>query len=322
MQTVHCGTPKTLESFVSHPGISSIAFTGSVSGGIAVQKAAASRVVPVGLELGGKDPAYVRPDVNLVWAAENIVDGAIFNSGQSCCSIERVYVHESIYDDFLKEVVKVLEGYKLGDPLDKSTQIGPVVSVKSAKTISEHIKDAEAKGAVNLTPKLVFSEGVRLGETFVRPELLAECDHSMRIMTEETFGPTIPVMRVSNDEEAVKLMNDSRFGLTASIWTRDTETGEKLVERVEAGTVFVNRCDYPSPVRLRSPFPHHFAFWERFGTLFSLYCCKSYFIAMIMSRFLKNLHFSIDAPETSSTFGSNGKTVGFTVLWNPPFSRQ
>jgi len=319
LQTVHCGTPKTLESFVSHPGISSIAFTGSVSGGIAVQKAAASRVVPVGLELGGKDPAYVRPDVNLVWAAENIVDGAIFNSGQSCCSIERVYVHESIYDDFLKEVVKVLEGYKLGDPLDKSTQIGPVVSVKSAKTISEHIKDAEAKGAVNLTPELVFAEGVRLGETFVRPELLAECDHSMRIMTEETFGPTIPVMRVSNDEEAIKLMNDSQFGLTASIWTKDIGTGEKLVERVEAGTVFVNRCDYPSPVRLRPLFPI-IALWGRFGTLLSSYCCKSYFMAVIMPRFLKNLPFSIDAPETNSTFGSNEKTVGFIVLWNPPFS--
>ncbi|KAG0637757.1 Aldehyde/histidinol dehydrogenase [Tuber brumale] len=247
LQTVHCGNPKTLEHFVSHPDIRSIAFTGSVFGGIAVQKAAASRVVPIGLELGGKDPAYVRPDVNLAWAAENIVDGAVFNSGQSCCSIERVYVHESVYDDFLKEVVKVLEGYKLGDPFDKSTQIGPVVSVKSAKTISEHIKDAEAKGAVNLTPKSVFAEGVRLGETFVRPELLAECNHSMRIMTEETFGPTIPVMKVSNDEEAVKLMNDSQFGLTASIWTKDTETGERLVERVEAGTVFVNRCDYPSP---------------------------------------------------------------------------
>ncbi|CUS14265.1 unnamed protein product [Tuber aestivum] len=247
LQTVHCGAPKTLESFVSHPDIRSIAFTGSVSGGVAVQKAAASRVVPVGLELGGKDPAYVRPDVNLTWAAENIVDGAIFNSGQSCCSIERVYVHESVYDDFLKAAVKVLEGYKLGDPRDKNTQIGPVVSARSAKTISEHIKDAEARGAVNLTPKSVFAEGVRLGETFVRPELLAGCDHSMRIMTEETFGPTVPVMKVSNDEEAVKLMNDSRFGLTASIWTKDAEIGERLVERVEAGTVFVNRCDYPSP---------------------------------------------------------------------------
>lgn len=223
-----------------------------MSGGIAVQKAAASRVIPIGLELGGKDPAYVRPDVNLAWAAENIVDGAIFNSGQSCCSIERVYVHETVHDDFLREVVKVLEGYKLGDPLDKSTQIGPVVSAKSAKTISEHITDAEDKGAINLTPERAFAEGVRLGETFVRPELLAQCDHSMRIMTEETFGPIIPVMKVSSDEEAVKLMNDSQFGLTASIWTKDTETGEKLVERVEAGTVFVNRCDYPSPVRPRS----------------------------------------------------------------------
>lgn len=290
-----------------------------MSGGIAVQKAAASRVIPIGLELGGKDPAYVRPDVNLAWAAENIVDGAIFNSGQSCCSIERVYVHESVHDDFLREVVKVLEGYKLGDPLDKSTQIGPVVSAKSAKTISEHITDAEDKGAINLTPELVFAEGVRLGETFVRPELLAQCDHSMRIMTEETFGPIIPVMKVSSDEEAVKLMNDSHFGLTASIWTKDTETGERLVEQVEAGTVFVNRCDYPSPVCPRSLFPITLLFGG-FLRLYYLYCCKSYFVAKTMFRFLDNSPFSIDASETSSTFGSNVKTVGFIVLWNPPFS--
>ncbi|KAF8251629.1 aldehyde dehydrogenase [Wilcoxina mikolae CBS 423.85] len=246
LQTIHCGNLKTLEKLVARPEIRSIAFTGSVAGGIAIQKAAASRVVPVGLELGGNDPAYVRADVDVAWAAEEIVDGAVFNSGQSCCSIERVYVHESVYEEFLEKVVKVLEGYKLGDPFDPKTHLGPVVAVKSAKTISEHVADAVKKGARLLTPD-VFADGQKLGETFVRPELLADCTHEMRVMNEETFGPIIPVQKVSGDEEAIRLMNDSEFGLTASVWTKDVEQGEALVEKIEAGTVFVNRCDYPSP---------------------------------------------------------------------------
>lgn len=259
LQTVHCGDIITLEALIREPDVRSIAFTGSVAGGIAVQKAASSRVVHVGLELGGKDPAYIRPDVDIAWAAEEIVDGAVFNSGQSCCSVERVYVHEKIYDEFLEKLVGVLSGYKLGDPFDKTTHLGPVVSVKSAQTIAEQVKDAEGKGARNLTPD-VFSAGLKLGETFVRPEILADCNHKMRVMTEETFGPIIPVMRVSGDEEAVNLMNDSDFGLTASIWTKDVETGQKLAEQVEAGTVFVNRCDYPSPVCSRLPSVFVFVF--------------------------------------------------------------
>lgn len=252
LQTVHCGNTTTLEALVREPDIRSIAFTGSVAGGIAVQKAASSRVVHVGLELGGKDPAYIRPDVDIAWAAEEIVDGAVFNSGQSCCSVERVYVHEKIYDEFLEKLVSVLNGYKLGDPFDKTTHLGPVVSIRSARAIFEQVKDAETKGARNLTPD-VFSAGSKLGETFVRPEILADCNHKMKIMTEETFGPVIPVMKVSGDDEAVDLMNESDFGLTASIWTKDVETGQKLAEQVEAGTVFVNRCDYPSPVSSRPP---------------------------------------------------------------------
>ncbi|KAL7271935.1 hypothetical protein RUND412_005279 [Rhizina undulata] len=246
LQTVHCGNPTTLEALVRHPGVSSIAFTGSVAGGLAVQKAAASRVVPVGLELGGKDPAYIRADVDVAWAAEEIVDGAVFNSGQSCCSVERVYVHESIYDEFLQKVQGVLSNYILGDPMDKSTHLGPVVSTRSAKAIEAQIADAVKKGARILTPD-VFKTGTALGPNFVRPELVADCTHEMAIMKEETFGPTIPVMKVSDDKEAVGLMNDSEFGLTASIWTKDVERGQELADAVEAGTVFVNRCDYPSP---------------------------------------------------------------------------
>lgn len=241
LQVVHCGNMATLEALVSQPAVKAIAFTGSVAGGLAVAKAAAPRVVPVGLELGGKDPAYIRPDVDLAWAAEEIVDGAVFNSGQSCCSIERVYVHESVYEEFLENVVKVLEGYRLGDPFDTKTHLGPVVSTKSALTIKAHVDDAVRKGARVLTPD-VFAEGVQRGPAFVRPELLADCTHEMTVMVEETFGPVIPVMNVKDDVEAVVRMNDSEFGLTASIWTKDVRKGEELAEQVEAGTVFVNRC--------------------------------------------------------------------------------
>lgn len=246
LQTVHCGDLPTLSKLVARPEIASIAFTGSVSGGLAIQQAASGRIVPVGLELGGNDPAYIRRDVDIAWAAAEIVDGAVFNSGQSCCSIERVYVHADIYDQFLSEIVKVLEGYKLGDPQDASTHLGPVVSTRSAATIAEHVTDALNNGARLLTPN-VFSAGTVLGKTFVRPELLADCTPSMRVMKEETFGPLIPVQKVSSDSEAVALMNDSTLGLTASVWTKDLAKGEELVQHIEAGTVFVNRCDYPSP---------------------------------------------------------------------------
>jgi acyl-CoA reductase-like NAD-dependent aldehyde dehydrogenase len=226
-----------------------VCFTGSVAGGLAVQKAASDRVdVRVGLELGGKDPAYIRPDVDVKWAAEEIVDGAIFNSGQSCCSVERVYVASEIYDEFVKAVQDVLTGYKLGDPLDPKTQLGPIVSKRSQETIESHVKDALNKGAKNLTPKNDSFTNVPKEGNYVAPVLLVDVTHNMLVMTEETFGPIIPVMKVQSDEEAVRLMNDSQFGLTASIWTKDNGKGETLAEEVDAGTVFVNRCDFPSPV--------------------------------------------------------------------------
>ncbi|KFA70893.1 hypothetical protein S40288_10112, partial [Stachybotrys chartarum IBT 40288] len=247
LQYFHCGSPSVMETIVRNPAISLICFTGSVAGGLAVQKAASDRIVHVGLELGGKDPAYVRKDVDIDWAAEEIVDGAVFNSGQSCCSLERVYVDEQIHDAFVQAVQKVLKGYKLGDPFDKTTHVGPVVSKRSKETIESHIKDALDKGAKDETPENESFSNPPPKGNFVKPTLLTGVDHTMTVMTEETFGPVIPVMKVKSDTEAVKLMNDSEFGLTASIWTKDTETAYKLAEDVEAGTVFVNRCDYPSP---------------------------------------------------------------------------
>jgi acyl-CoA reductase-like NAD-dependent aldehyde dehydrogenase len=248
LQYFHSGSPSIIDLIVKDPRIALVCFTGSVAGGLSVQRSASERIVNVGLELGGKDPAYVRKDVDIAWAAEEIVDGAVFNSGQSCCSIERVYVDEAIHDAFVAAIQNVLKGYRLGDPLDPTTHLGPVISKRAKETIQAHIQDALDKGAVNATPENeTFSKLPDKGN-FVPPTLLINVNHDMKVMKDETFGPVIPVMKVKGDEEAVQLMNDSEFGLTASIWTKDTARGYKLAEQVEAGTVFVNRCDYPSPV--------------------------------------------------------------------------
>ncbi|KAN0069473.1 Aldehyde/histidinol dehydrogenase [Elaphomyces granulatus] len=247
IQYFHCGSLSQLETVVRSPQINHICFTGSVAGGLSVQRAASDRIVNVGLELGGKDPAYVRGDVDLAWAAGEIVDGAIFNSGQSCCAIERVYVHDTIYESFIEEVKRVLTKYRVGDPFDNKTQVGPVISKRAKDTVLAHIANALSKGAKDETPSNETFENLPPSGNYVRPTLLTGVNHDMIVMTEETFGPVIPVMKVRSDEEAVELMNDSEFGLTASIWTKDSVLAERLIERIEAGTVFVNRADYPSP---------------------------------------------------------------------------
>ena len=247
IQYFHSGSLIRLEGIVRSPQIRLICFTGSIAGGLQVQRAAADRVVPVGLELGGKDPAYVRADVDVKWAAEEITDGAVFNSGQSCCSIERVYVADTIHDKFVAALQGVLKGYKVGDPFDPATNVGPVVSQKALQTIQEHIDDALSKGATDATPENESFTSFPTEGNYVKPTLLINVSHEMDIMNEETFGPIIPVMKVGSDEEAIRLMNDSEFGLTASIWSQDTARAEELADYIEAGTVFVNRCDYPSP---------------------------------------------------------------------------
>ncbi|KAJ5558874.1 Aldehyde/histidinol dehydrogenase [Penicillium sp. DV-2018c] len=247
LQFFHCGSFTLLETLIRSPLVNHICFTGSEAGGLAVQKVAADRIVNVGLELGGKDPAYVREDVDVAWAAEEIVDGAIFNSGQSCCAIERVYVHEKVYDGFIAEVKKVLSNYRVGEPSDPKTQIGPVVSKQAKKAILAQIEDAVSKGAKDETPANESFENFPPNGNYVKPTLLTGVNHDMAVMKDETFGPVVPVMKVSGDDEAVRLMNDSTFGLTASVWSKDVAAAEKLVDRVEAGTVFVNRSDFPSP---------------------------------------------------------------------------
>ena len=248
IQCFHCGDFKRIERVIQAPEVQLVCFTGSVAGGLAVQKAAAGRVdCKVGLELGGNDPAYVRSDVDLAWAADEIVDGAVFNSGQSCCALERVYVHESVHDDFVKEVQKVLANYKLGDPRSKETNIGPVISKAAKERIQEQIDDAIKKGAQDATPSNSTFSSPPLDGNYIKPTLLTHCTPDMVVMRDETFGPVIPVQAVKSDSEAVSLMNDSEYGLTASIWTKDEAKGQEIAEEVEAGTVFVNRADFPSP---------------------------------------------------------------------------
>lgn len=223
-----------------------VAFTGSVEGGQAVQKAINQRFIIGGLELGGKDPAYVRADANLADAVENLVDGSFFNSGQSCCGIERIYVHQDVYDEFVKGFETLTKTYVLGNPLDAETTLGPMVRTSAANFAQKQIDDAVAQGAKALIDPTLFPAH-QSGTPYLAPQVLVNVNHSMDIMTEETFAPVVGIMPVSSDEEAIRLMNDSQYGLTASIWTSDVDAALQIGEQVETGTWFMNRCDYLDP---------------------------------------------------------------------------
>ena len=244
-QYLHLGHSAAL-ALVEHSGIDFVAFTGSVPAGEAVQRAAASRFIGLGLELGGKDPAYVRADATLAHAVENVVDGALFNSGQSCCGIERVYVHESVYDAFVEGVVEKVGGYRLGNPTHPETTLGPMVRVSAAEHVRAQIAEAVDAGASALVDAAGFGED-RPGSAYLAPQVLVDVDHRMRIMREETFGPVMGIMKVASDEAAIALMNDSEFGLTASVWTNDADAALSIGARVATGTWFMNRCDYLDP---------------------------------------------------------------------------
>ena len=226
--------------------VASVCFTGSVSGGKAVVEATAAGFATAGLELGGKDPAYVRADANLAQAIDSLTDGAFFNSGQSCCGIKRIYVAAPRYQEFVDGVVALTNQYILGSPLDPETTLGPVVRTAAAQAVRAQVNDAVSRGAKQLINEKHFAAS-DAATPYLAPQVLIDVDHSMAIMREETFGPAVGIMPVASDEEALRLMNDSDFGLTAAIFSADASRAEALGDQLETGTVFLNRCDYLDP---------------------------------------------------------------------------
>ncbi len=221
-------------------------FTGSVGGGKAIERACAGTFTGIGLELGGKDPGYVADDADVTRAAETLIDGAMYNSGQCCCGIERIYVAEPLFDSFVEQAVALTNAYKLGNPLDPEITLGPMAQTRFADLVRQQTADAVRDGARALIDVKRFPAD-KAGTAYLAPQVLVDVDHKMRVMREESFGPVVGIMKVKNDEDAIALMNDSDYGLTASIWTRDTARAQAIGARVETGTVFMNRCDYLDP---------------------------------------------------------------------------
>ena len=233
----------TTSALIAAKSFGFVNFTGSVGGGRAMEMAAAGTFTGVGLELGGKDPGYVMEDADLDAAVDTLIDGAMFNSGQCCCGIERIYVHESLYDAFVEKAVAIVKGYKLGNPLDTETTLGPMANVRFAAEVRAQIDEALAMGATAHIDTVAEDDG----GAYLTPQILTNVTHEMRVMRDESFGPVVGIMKVSSDEEAIALMNDSEFGLTASLWTQEVERASRIGAEIETGTVFMNRADYLDP---------------------------------------------------------------------------
>ncbi len=226
--------------------VQQVNFTGSVEGGRLMESAAAGHFIGVGLELGGKDPAYVRGDANLAHAVENLVDGSFFNSGQSCCGIERIYVDKALYPAFVDGFVELTKQYVLGNPLDQATTLGPLVRARAAEFVRGQITDATSRGAKALIDTRSFTADAP-GSAYLAPQVLVQVNHDMAVMRQESFGPVVGIMPVAGDAEAIALMNDSPYGLSAAIWSSDLDAAEHIGQQLDTGTVFMNRCDYLDP---------------------------------------------------------------------------
>jgi acyl-CoA reductase-like NAD-dependent aldehyde dehydrogenase len=237
----HDGT----ERLIAARAFGFVNFTGSVTGGKAIERAAAGTFTAVGLELGGKDPGYVMEDADIDWAVDVLMDGAMYNAGQCCCGIERIYVHHRHYDTFVEKAVAWTNALKLGNPFDADTTLGPMANVRFAQTVRDQTAEAIAAGAKPLIERQNFPADD--GGAYLMPQVLVNVDHSMRVMKEESFGPVVGIMPVKDDEEALALMNDCDYGLTASLWTADPDRALALGRRIETGTVFLNRADYIDP---------------------------------------------------------------------------
>jgi acyl-CoA reductase-like NAD-dependent aldehyde dehydrogenase len=235
---------QTTSDLIANRSFGFVNFTGSVGGGKAMEAAASGTFTGIGLELGGKDPGYVMEDANLDAAVDTLIDGAMFNSGQCCCGIERIYVHESLFDAFVEKAVAIVNGYKLGNPLDPETTLGPMAHVRFADEVRSQTTDAIVAGATAHIKPADFAQD---GGAYLMPQILTGVTHDMRVMREESFGPVVGIMPVKDDAEAIRLMNDSDFGLTASLWTQDAARAEAIADQIETGTVFMNRADYLDP---------------------------------------------------------------------------
>jgi acyl-CoA reductase-like NAD-dependent aldehyde dehydrogenase len=233
----------TTSALIADNAFDFVNFTGSVGGGQAMERAAAGTFTGVATELGGKDPAYVRADANLDAAVDGVMDGAMFNAGQCCCGIERIYVHESLYDAFVEKAVAWVNNLNLGNPLEEATTLGPMANVRFANEVRAQIDEAVAAGAKAHIEKMPADDG----GAYLTPQVLTDVTHEMRVMRDESFGPVVGIMPVKDDEEAIALMNDSQFGLTAAIFTADADAAEAIGQRLETGTVFMNRADYLDP---------------------------------------------------------------------------
>lgn len=244
-QYIHA-THQTIRALIRSPAIDHVVFTGSVRGGAAVEEAAAGRFIGRGLELGGNDPAYVRADADLAQAAETLVDGAFFNSGQSCCGIQRIYVDQARYSEFVDRAVDLTRQYRLGNPLDPDTNLGPVVRASAADEVRAIIAESIRQGARERVDAAQFRQA-RPDGPYLAPSILTEVNHGMPIMNEECFGPVVGIMPVVSDEQAVALMNDSQYGLSAAVFTRDADVARHLGRQIQTGTFFMNRCDYLDP---------------------------------------------------------------------------
>jgi len=244
-QIVHCGHAET-ERLIRAPEVDFVAFTGSVAGGRAVQRAASEHFIATGLELGGKDPAYVRADAPFDESVAGLVDGAFFNAGQSCCGVERIYVQQALFGRFVEAFVEEVRRYRLGNPFTADVTLGPMVRPAAADFVREQVREAVAAGARPLIAAQEFPADAP-GTPYLAPQVLVDVSHAMRVMTEESFGPVVGILPVADDAEALGRMNDSDFGLTASVWTRDENVALALGEQLQAGTVFMNRCDTLDP---------------------------------------------------------------------------
>ena len=236
------GGGATGSALVEQP-VDGVFFTGSYATGARIAATCAPRMVKVQLELGGKDPAYACDDVDVKTAAESLADGAMYNTGQSCCAVERVYVHERIYDAFVEHFLATVKGFVVGDPMDEKTYIGPLAREAQLKVLEDQVNEAvRKKGRL-----LLGGQRIRRAGNWFAPTVVADANHSMALMREESFGPVIGIQKVSGDDEAVALMNDTRYGLTAGVFTRDAQRAATLLAKIRSGSAYWNCCDRVSP---------------------------------------------------------------------------